>query len=90
MASVYRQLCLEERVVLQTQLSLGLSPAQIASTLARMPTPVRISHETFYASRRLDHKSSSTLYSTKVIDLLPDRESGTVAAWLRQHLARRA
>ncbi len=133
MASVYRQLCLEERVVLQTQLSLGLSPAaiaaglkrarwtitremarngwkraseataqsrrwgngmylartadlrahrlhqksrverklvpgtplwqfilsqmrrhlspaQIASTLARMPTPVRISHETFYAT----------------------------------------
>jgi len=133
MARIYRQLCLEERVVLQTQLSLGLSPAaiaaglnrarstitremarngwkpaaaataqsrrwgngmylariadrrarrlhqkprvvrklvpgtplwqfmlsqlrrhlspaQIASTLARMPTPVRISHETFYAS----------------------------------------
>jgi IS30 family transposase len=27
-----------------------LSPAQIASTLARMPTPVRISHETLYAT----------------------------------------
>jgi hypothetical protein len=32
------------------QLRRHLSPAQIASTLARMPTPVRISHETFYAT----------------------------------------
>jgi IS30 family transposase len=28
----------------------GLSPAQIASTLARMPDPVRISHETIYTA----------------------------------------
>lgn len=32
------------------QLRRHLSPAQIASTLARMPTPVRISHETLYAT----------------------------------------
>jgi IS30 family transposase len=32
------------------QLRRHLSPAQIASTLARMPAPVRISHETFYAT----------------------------------------
>lgn len=32
------------------QLRRRLSPAQIASTLARMPTPVRISHETLYAT----------------------------------------
>lgn len=28
----------------------GLSPAQIASTLARMPVPVRLSHETIYTA----------------------------------------
>ena len=28
----------------------GLSPEQIASTLARMPDPVRLSHETIYTA----------------------------------------
>jgi len=35
MSRSYQQLCVEERVVLQTQLSLGLRPAAIAAGLNR-------------------------------------------------------
>ena len=38
----------------------GLSPAQIASTLARMPDPVRLSHETIYPLLRHASRPSTS------------------------------